>query len=249
MTMRAWANRVRLAVGDTWQAQGHLREPYGGGAAELPGIRLMASGLPHAQWNSGDVDDPAVVDIAVVRAWYEQRKVPWGVRVPADAAWRHGTRLFRKRLMSRDASPVRWSAPAGLTIRQAQLRDLPDVVAIDSSAFGDDPETVRPWIEPHFVARSVTVGLAELDGDPVGTAYTVATSGRAGPCVFLGGVATRPDARRRGMASALSGWLLTRGFAAGATLAHLNPDDEAAARVYARLGFVEQGGFDVYVDL
>lgn len=67
--------------------------------------------------------------------------------------------------------------------------------------------------------------------------------------MFLGGVAVRPDARRRGIAAALSAWLLNRGFAWGATLAHLNPDDRAAARVYARLGFVEQYGFDVYVDL
>jgi hypothetical protein len=32
-------------------------------------------------------------------------------------------------------------------------------------------------------------------------------------------------------------------------LAHLHPDSDAAARLYARIGFVETPGFDVYVDL
>ncbi|MGH6623605.1 MAG: GNAT family N-acetyltransferase, partial [Burkholderiaceae bacterium] len=56
-------------------------------------------------------------------------------------------------------------------------------------------------------------------------------------------------ARRRGVGSALTSWLLERAFADGATLAHLNPDSDAAARLYARLGFVETAGLDVYTDL
>jgi GNAT superfamily N-acetyltransferase len=240
--------RARVAQGDSWQVQGRLREPYGGGVLESAGIRLMASGLPHAQWNNGDVDDPDAVDIAAVRDWYARRNVPWGVRVPAGMPWHAGTMLFRKRLMSRPAGPLAPSM-AGMALRAASLDDLDAVVRVDSSAFDDAPDTVRSWIEPHFGSPAVTVGLAELDGEPVGTAYTILSSGRAGACVFLGGVAVRPDARRRGVAGALSAWLLARGFASGATLAHLNPDDDGAARVYARLGFVEQDGFDVYVDV
>jgi hypothetical protein len=44
-----------------------LRVPYGGAFAELPGIRLMASGLPHPQWNNGDVTEPALVEVDLVR--------------------------------------------------------------------------------------------------------------------------------------------------------------------------------------
>ena len=36
-------------------------------------------------------------------------------------------------------------------------------------------------------------------------------------------------------------WLLERGFAGGADLAHLNPDTPGAARLYGRLGFTELG--------
>ena len=74
--------RVWTAQGDAWQAEGRRRVALGGGAAELPGIRVMASGLPHAQWNSGDVSDPTRVDVETVRDWYASRAhgrgVPWG---------------------------------------------------------------------------------------------------------------------------------------------------------------------------
>ena len=53
--------RVRTAHADAWAVEGALREPHGGGAATLPGIRLMASGLPHAQWNSADVTNAAIM--------------------------------------------------------------------------------------------------------------------------------------------------------------------------------------------
>jgi GNAT superfamily N-acetyltransferase len=56
-----------------------------------------------------------------------------------------------------------------------------------------------------------------------------------------------PHARRRGVASAVTEWLLDRGAAAGAQLAHLHPDTDEAARIYARLGFVEVDGLDIYV--
>jgi predicted GNAT family acetyltransferase len=43
--------------------------------------------------------------------------------------------------------------------------------------------------------------------------------------------------------------LIERALDDGATLAHLNPDSGAAARLYARLGFRETRGLDVYADL
>jgi hypothetical protein len=47
----------------------------------------------------------------------------------------------------------------------------------------------------------------------------------------------------------MSSWLLAQAFARGARLAHLHPDTDAAARVYARLGFADAGALDIYVDL
>ena len=65
----------------------------------------------------------------------------------------------------------------------------------------------------------------------------------------MAGVAVLVEARRRGVGAAMSSWLLERGFAAGAELAHLNPDTDTAARLYGRLGFTELPGHDIYVEL
>jgi GNAT superfamily N-acetyltransferase len=243
------AARVRTAHADAWAVEGALREPYGGGSATLPGIRLMASGLPHAQWNSADVTGPGA-DLEGARAFYAERGVPWGVRVPAGMTWRAGRHLFRMDLMGLAAGDL---VPApevpGLTIREAGPDDLESVLGVDTAAFGSDPEQYRPWTAPHLQPGPVTVALAALGDEPVGTAYTVRSDGPAGPAAFLAGVAVLEHARRRGIAAAMSAWLLERAFADGARLAHLHPDTEAAARVYARLGFSESGALDIFVDL
>lgn len=259
MTMLA-AAWVRTAHGDAWERQGVLRRPFGGDAARLPGIRLMASGLGHPQWNNGDVLDPDEVDIAEVAAWYTERGVPWGVRVPAGLRWTHGRRLFRKRLMGLVAPDFRpahqpralraetRTPPAGLRLRAADPSDLAEVLEVDCLAFEESPEVERPWVEPHLSAAETTVVVAELEGHAVGTAYTLRSDGDAGPALYLAGVAVRPEARRQGVAAAMSSWLIERGFDEGVQLVHLHPDSDEAARVYGRLGFVEVEGFDVYVD-
>jgi len=47
----------------------------------------------------------------------------------------------------------------------------------------------------------------------------------------------------------MSSWLLARGFARGARLAHLHSDTATAAAVYARLGFADAGELDLYPEL
>jgi len=245
---------VWTAHGDAWQAEGRLRAPFGGGAAELPGVRLMASGLPHPQWNNGDVSDPARVPLDEVRAWYAARAggagVPWGMRVPAGMAFGHGRRLFRKRCMALVPAGFRQvAAPSGVRIGIAGPADAGAVAGIDAAAFGEPVDRIRPWIEPHLGAAGFTVALASLDGEPVGIATAIRTDERAGACVGIFGVGVIERARRRGIGAALTSWLLERALADGATLAHLNPNDDAAARLYVRLGFVETAGLDVYADL
>jgi GNAT superfamily N-acetyltransferase len=241
--------RVRTAHADAWAVEGALREPYGGGSATLRGIRLMASGLPHPQWNSADVTGPGA-DLEGARAFYAERGVRWGVRVPEGMPWTAGRHLFRMALMGLTPRKL-VAAPAvpGLTLRQAGPEDLETVLAVDTAAFGSDPDEYRPWTEPHLDAPPVTVALAVLGDEPVGTAYALRSDGAAGPAVFLAGVAVLEHARRRGIAAAMSDWLLQRAFAEGARLAHLHPDTEGAARVYSRLGFSESGALDIFVDL
>ncbi len=252
--MGALDERVWAAHGDAWQAEGRLRQSLGGGAAELPGIRLMASGLPHAPWNNGDVTDPALVDVNRVRAWYAARAngngVPWGVRVPSGRRFEHGRFIFRKRCMGLVPECFRpFKASSGIEIGVAASTDVDAVAAIDAAAFGDPIEQNRPWVEPHLGAAGFVVALARLEGEPVGVATAICTKDRAGSCVGIFGVGVLERARRQGIGSALTSWLIERAFARGATLGHLNPDSDAAAFLYAKLGFVERAGLDIYGDL
>ena len=252
--MNSLDERVWTAQADAWQAEGRLRQPFGGGAVELPGIRLMASGLPHAQWNNGDVADPALVPWKEVRAWYAARAggagVPWGVRVPAGMAFGPGRLVFRKRCMGLIHAGFRpVDPPPGTTTRVATPPDADIVASIDAAAFGDPLESIRRWVEPHLGAPGFTVALAESGGEAVGIATAIITDGGAGACAGIFGVGVVERSRRRGIGAALTSWLLQRAIAAGIDLAHLNPDTDAAARLYARLGFVETAGLDVYADV
>jgi len=245
----ASADLVRAAHADVWEAHGRHRVAYGGGTIRLPGIRLMAAGLPHPQWNSGDVTDPDLVDIETVRQWYADMDVPWGLRVATGVHWPYGRHLLSRRLMALE--PGEYTPPdrvADVSLRLATLDDVEAVIAVDTVAFDEPVETDRPWVAPLLSQPSTVVCLAELDGLPVGSGHCVMTDGDAGPAAYLGGIGVLPHARGRGVGTAISAWLVDRGVAAGVDFLHLSPDTEDAARIYARLGFVDVPGFDVYVD-
>ncbi|MDA0178929.1 GNAT family N-acetyltransferase [Solirubrobacter phytolaccae] len=235
--MDSLTSRVRTAHGDAWQVHGALRA----GAEERPGIRLMASGLGHPQWNNADITAPDA-DMDAAAAWYATRGVPWGMRVPRELEWSRGSMLFYKRLMGLE--PAAFVPPPAADVRVAD--DLDTVVTIDAAAFGTDP--AGAWLTAQFDAPRFETALGYLDGEPVATGYSVRSDGRAGPCLYVAGVGVLPHARRRGLGAALTAWLIARGFEQGATLAHLHPDDDGAARLYERLGFVEVPGFNVFVN-
>ena len=243
-------DRVRTAHGDAWQAHGRLRAEAGGGTLELPGIRLMASGIAKPQWNNGDVTDPSLVDIDAVRAWYAEHEVPWGVRVPAGAAWPHGRHLFAKRCMALRPNRFRpVEPPPGLELRPAGPGDLDAYACVDAIAFDEDDvgPTVQ-WTRPMLGADDFRLALAILDDDPVGVAYAVRTSSGGGSAVGVSGVGVVPSVRRRGVGRALTSYVVQWGFDSGTDLAWLNPDTDDAARLYSAMGFEETGGFDVYVE-
>lgn len=241
------AEWVRKAHGDAWQVVGSHCAATGGGVRDLPGVRLMATGLPHPQWNNGDVDDPASVALDDVREWYARLGVPWGLRVPAGADWRHGRHLFRKRLMGATPSSFRAApAAAGLVVRPASGADLEAILAVDAVAFEEPPEVERPWLQLLIDHPDVTVALAGIDGAVVATGSVVRSDGSTGPAGYVAGIAVEPAARRRGIGAAVTSWLMRQ--AGDVALWHLHPDTDAAARIYERLGFAEVEGFDIYVD-
>ena len=226
------------------------RSAFGGGAVRLPGVRLMASGLPHPQWNNGDVTEPGAVDLEAVGRWFADKGVPWGLRVPQGVRWPHGRHLFGKRLMGLDVDAFRPAAvPDGVTLRMAGPQDVDAVLSVDTVAFEESVDVEQPWVEPILSQPGAAVCLAERDGTAVGCGHCLVTNGDAGPAVYVAGVGVLPEARGCGVGAAVSSWLVQHGADAGAAMAHLHPDTDAAARIYARLGFVEVDGFDVYVDI
>jgi GNAT superfamily N-acetyltransferase len=210
----------------------------------------MASGLEPAHWNGGDVTAPDA-DVEAARAFYAERGVDWGVRVPAGMPWDHGRRLLTLDVMALAPAAFAPVTPPdeSIAVRAATPADLETVVAVDAAAFESDAADERSWLAPHLHAPAVTTALATLDGEPAGTGYAIRTDGRAGPALLVGGVGVHPDARRRGVAAALSSWLVANGLRTGARLVHLHADNDDAARVYARLGFARAPALDVYVDL
>jgi GNAT superfamily N-acetyltransferase len=242
---------VRLAHGDAWQELGRLFAGRGGGTAVYPNVRLMASGLPHPQWNSGDVL-AADVDLEHVREFYAAHEVPWGLRVPDEIGWSHGQRVLHLRLMGLPASAFRPAEqPPEIELVAAGPADLDAVAAADAAAFGSDPDSTRPWLAALLAAppATVTVVRAVSDRQTIGTGYSVCADGLASRTVYVAGIAVIPGYRRRGYGGAISSWLVQRGLDAGATLAHLHPDDDRAASLYAKLGFVETRGLDVFVGM
>lgn len=241
------ARRVWAAQGDAWMARGRLFEARGGAVAELPGVRVVASGLHQLGKNGGDVHEPEALQLDHVGAWFAERGVRWGLRVPTELPWPHGRRPFRQRCMALDRADFRpESPPPRLELRTAGPADVGHVAGLDAVAFGGATIESAAWMAPSLAAEGFRVAVALLDGVPVATATSVVTDEWAGPAVGLFGVAVLPEARRRGIGGAVSSWLLEQSFAEGAAFAHLNPDTEDAARLYRRLGFVETAGFDIY---
>lgn len=135
------------------------------------------------------------------------------------------------------------AAPAGLTIRriagEAALREILELLRgieeFAASYHGDEKELDR-------LRRCEDLGGAlyggYVDGRLVATAQTTAASSQSAMIVS---VATRPDARGRGYASAVVAALCRDQFAAGRQFLCLFYDNPAAGRIYRRLGFAEVG--------
>ena len=96
-----------------------------------------------------------------------------------------------------------------------------------------------------FLVSGWQAFLARIDGQPAGAAsFSRPIAGVA----EIAGIATRAAFRRRGIASRLA-WLATRmAFDQGVTTACLTANDEAAGRVYERLGYHPFSVMLAYID-
>ncbi len=109
---------------------------------------------------------------------------------------------------------------------------------------GDEDRVVPPIEQLRKDLASVTSCylLAWLNGEPAGTGISHALRGGA----EIVGVVTSADKRRRGVAATVTSDLVARHFASGGDFVFLDAADDAAARVYERLGFKRFGANLVY---
>jgi len=208
------------------------------------GARLMASGLPLPQWNNADVTS-ADVDREALVSWYEERGVPWGLRVPVELSLDLGTPLFEKHCYGLESAGCRPMEPEdGVVFRRAGPEDLERFAAAEGLAFGDD-DIVRRWITPVFGRSGFEHWMAERGGDVIAIASAVWSDGEAGSAVMITGLdALKP--RDIGQARGLAGAVLERAFSEDpGVLAHCHTvvDEDLAA--FAGLGFEEVPGFRI----
>lgn len=134
--------------------------------------------------------------------------------------------------------------PSGITVRELGPEDLDQTLDLlrgieefADSYHGEDRE--REELAQCWKCGGMMIG-AFKDGRLVSTAQTTAASSRSAMVV---GVATRPEERGHGYASAVVAELCRRSFAQGREFLCLFYDNPAAGRIYHRIGFSEVGGW------
>jgi ribosomal protein S18 acetylase RimI-like enzyme len=112
-------------------------------------------------------------------------------------------------------------------------------VQVREAGFGRPERDLRPGeleeIRAEYRSDKYRTMAARVDGRLVAIASVTVANDE------LVGVATAPAYRRRGLAAALCHAVLREHFAHGGTLAWLSAADEAAERLYGRLGFRTAG--------
>ncbi|MEM7032990.1 MAG: GNAT family N-acetyltransferase [Chloroflexota bacterium] len=132
-------------------------------------------------------------------------------------------------------------AVANLTLtRLSQTSDLTDyqaVMDVQHEGFNmskPEPRPDKAAAEFRDWLGDTVFVLARLDGEPVCTGSLMPPHNGLAE---IAGIATRPEYRRRGIATKLTESLLDVAFEQGTDLALLTAADERAGRVYQRLGF------------
>jgi ribosomal protein S18 acetylase RimI-like enzyme len=245
-----------------WQLDALDKHPAG---TELRSIGPFRAIVPAANQPGGWVtivegtvtDRETQAAVADLRAIFEQHTSPLEIEYnealfPDVGAWLEAAGLTlaeRNPLMA--CRPDRFRphfSPDIILRRLTPASEAADMLAFQTIRWtdgGDAQDRVVPLIEQlelELAASSKVYLLAWLDGEAAGTGVSHALSG-VGEIV---GVVTRADKRERGVAAAVTSELVGGHFAAGGDFVFLDAANDAAARLYERLGFRRFGANLVY---
>jgi GNAT superfamily N-acetyltransferase len=222
-------SRQRRAAVAAWRADVATRP--GGAWEDLGGLALHTTGIPVRHWNGAHLTSPAGLGrLPDATAWFAGRGMPWGVLVPAELDLDPGTPLLTEQpVMLRPLADL--PELPGLDLRWDAADDASTVQA---AGFEAPLDATRDFVLPKLVNAACAVVVAYDEGRAAATATLVSVEGVA--AVF--GVATLPDARRRGLGRAVTLAVLHEGRRRGCDLASLNPSPLGYG-VYAALGFAD----------
>jgi GNAT superfamily N-acetyltransferase len=231
--------------------------------AELPGGELedsdrmlrIATGLPSPMHNAVVrarlAPEEVEPTVAEVFAWYRRRRAPffWWTG-PQSSPSDLDDRLAAAGLLEfdRDSPGMAMAladidesaaAPPGVSVEQAHGEDaLREWAVLFSAAHDAPPSAGQSWVEAarrrDFRELPWSSWIARLDGEPAGLGLSFV----AGDAVGLYAIGTLPQARRRGVGTALTLVPMLEARSSGAEIAilHSTPDGE---KLYPRLGFRE----------
>lgn len=244
----------RIAIGFAEAERKRRAIVPGAEVLEIDGLLLAFANVPDPPVNSvlvlSEPSDPVAAFRSAERA-FRERDRPIGVDIAVgrhpsvDRAIREIglTRLFAWPGMAVDVAELpRIMVPDGIRVEPVtDERGAAAIAHVEQRGFDSEPEIA----ERFYAAASYGVeggrSFVAWEGeDPVGMAAAYLHEGAIG--IF--GVAVVPAARRRGIASALSG-IAAR--ALPADLAWLHTDDPQARSVYERLGFREVAQWEVWI--
>lgn len=234
----------------------------GGQHKKLPGALFMQTAIPHCLFNSVILTgrEPATIDAALDLSANCRNAfggpVLWRVSVSADSE-EVRTRLDQAGLQRGDAHPA----------MQMDLSGLPAPQPVDGLVIetASGAEGRRNWGQLAIEAFEMEDGLRAamgaceatipselfedqprftgyIDGEPAAVSSLVMTDGVAG----IYAVATLPQARKRGIGSAMSLHAMSEGKRRGASLAVLQATDMGRP-VYERIGFRSVFDYQAYL--
>ena len=247
--MRELSERIEAFAVAAWTGR---TEALGGRVVRHDGLATFLTGLPAPPFNPTVVEGPcrdAVAALAAAESLYGPVGLPFGIDLDPDrwpelrrASERAGLTMIESRpLMALAAAELVAVVPPG-GVRIAPGGDVLDAVArVDTAAFGGDLGVNRAFVGGAEKDPGARVYAAFLDGIVVGSGETFVAEGVMG--VF--GVATAPEARRRGIGSALTS------FAISDRLAEIDvvilDSSDLGHGVYERLGFRDVAISEIWV--
>jgi ribosomal protein S18 acetylase RimI-like enzyme len=138
-------------------------------------------------------------------------------------------------ILPRDSWRSRESATANL-IRPDEGVVAEQIAAIafgSSDSLPSDGESTKKGVQ----SGRTLCALAQIEGQYVSTGFGIGDQ----QVREMAGIATLPEFRRRGAATAVLDCLLSRFFEDGGKVAWLSAGDDGAKTAYAKVGFVEAG--------